>query len=78
MSDYVKMTIKISKEDLKGYLLEYLTEEEIENTNLQSEATDVINGILQDYFSDFQVYNENCLAWDDKLESLGCHGCGDW
>ena len=46
MSDYVKMTIKISKEDLKGYLLEYLTEEEIENTNLQSEATDVINGIL--------------------------------
>lgn len=68
MSDYVKMTVKIAKEDLKDYLLEYLTEEEIENTNLQNEATDIVNGILQDYFSDFMVYDENCLAWDDKFE----------
>ena len=60
MSDYVKMTVKISKEDLKDYLLDYLTEEEIENTNLQNEATDIVNGILQDYFSDFMVYDENC------------------
>ena len=62
MSDYVKMTVKIAKEDLKGYLLEYLTEEEIENTNLQNEATDIVNGILQDYFSDFMVYDENCIV----------------
>ena len=58
MSDYVKMKVKIAKEDLKGYLLEYLTEEEIKNTNLQNEATDIVNGILQDYFSDFIVYDE--------------------
>ena len=62
MSDYVKMTVKIAKEDLKDYLLEYLTEEEIENTNLQNEATDIVNGILQDYFSDFMVYDENCIV----------------
>ena len=58
MSDYVKMKVNIAKEDLKGYLLEYLTEEEIKNTNLQNEATDIVNGILQDYFSDFIVYDE--------------------
>ena len=74
MSDYVKMTVKISKEDLKGYLLEYLTEEEIENTNLQSEATDVINGILQDYFSDFQVYDENCIVSNDLDTWYGDEG----
>ena len=74
MSDYVKMTVKISKEDLKDYLLEYLTEEEIENTNLQSEATDVINGILQDYFSDFQVYDENCIVSNDLDTWYGDEG----
>ena len=78
MSDYVKMTVKISKEDLKEYLLEYLTEEEIENTNLQSEAIDAINGILQDYFSDFQVYDENCIVWDDKFEPLDCNSEDTW
>lgn len=74
MSDYVKMTVKISKEDLKDYLLEYLTEEEIENTNLQSEATDAINGILQDYFSDFQVYDENCIVSNDLDTWYGGEG----
>lgn len=78
MSDYVKMTVKISKEDLKEYLSSYLSEEEIENTNLRYEAVEAINGILQDHFSDFQVYDENCVVWDDKFEPLGCHGCGDW
>ena len=65
MSDYLKMIVKISKEDFKEYLLNYLTEEEIENTNLQSEVVEAVNGILQEHFSDFQVYNENCLVWDN-------------
>ena len=62
MSDYIKMTVKLSEEDLKEYLSSYLTEEELENTNLKDEAIEAVNGILQDYFSDFMVYDENCIV----------------
>ena len=74
MSDYVKMIVKISKEDLKEYLSSYLTEEEIENTNLKDEAIEVVNGILQDYFSDFQVYDENCMVSNDLDTWYGDEG----
>ena len=74
MCDYVKMTVKISKEDLEEYLSSYLTEEEIENTNLKDEAIEVVNGILQDYFSDFQVYDENCMVSNDLDTWYGDEG----
>ena len=64
MSDYIKMTVKISKEDFKKYLSSYLTKEELEITNLKDEAIEAVNGILQEHFSDFQVYNENSVIYD--------------
>lgn len=64
MSDYIKMTVKLSKEDFKEYLSNYLTEEELEITNLKDEAVEAVNGILQEHFSDFQVYNENSVVCD--------------
>lgn len=79
MSDYVEMEVRISEEDIREHLSNYLTEEEIENTDLQSEATEVVDSILQEYFSDFTVTDNNSIVYNsDDFEPLGCHGLADW
>lgn len=66
MSDkYFTVTVKLSENDIKQYLLEYINEEDIKNTNLQSEATEIINGILSDHFSDYYCLDCNSIIVGD-------------
>lgn len=57
----IKATIEISEDDLKEYCSQFLNDEEIENMNLNSEVVDILEGILQSHFSNFQVYNNSCI-----------------
>lgn len=60
MEEYLTVTVKVSKEDLKNYLENFgvIVEEE----DLQSEATEAVQGILSDYFNDCFVYDKSCIT----------------
>lgn len=62
---YLKCQVTIDSEDLKEHLKQFYDEEEVEDwtdERLQDECTDALNGILSDYFSDYQVIDENTLV----------------
>jgi hypothetical protein len=62
---YLKCQVAIDSEDLKEHLKQFYDEEEVEDwtdERLQDECTDALNGILSDYFSGYQVIDENTLV----------------
>lgn len=62
---YYKCMVKISEDDLKEYLSNYYNEEEISEMtpyDLQNETTDIVSSIVGDFFSDYQVIDENTLV----------------
>lgn len=66
---YFKCTVKISEEDLKEYLSNYYNSEEIEDMTsyeFQNEITDIVSGIVGDYFTDYMVYDENSVIGMDE------------
>lgn len=70
MSEYFTCTVKVSKEDVKDFLQDVggYTEEEVEDKTdfaLQNEATEAVNGILSDYFSDYYVIDNNTVVVGD-------------
>ena len=69
MSDkYYTCLVKLNKDDLKEWLTNYYDEEEVENMSeyeLQSQATQAIDGILQDHFSDFVVIDKDTVVLGD-------------
>lgn len=62
---YYTVTVKLSEDSLKEYLLNYYDEEDIENMDLQNEATEAINGILSNEFSDYFCIDKNTLVFGD-------------
>ena len=67
MSEYFTCTVKVSKEDVKEFLQEVggYSEEEVEDLTdfaLQNEATEALNGVLSDYFSDYYVLDSNTVG----------------
>ena len=62
---YYEVTVKLGQDDLKEYLQNFCDEEAIENMDLQNEATEVINGILNDHFSDFYCIDCNTYVVGD-------------
>ena len=68
MSDYFTCTVKVSKEDVVDFLKNFYDEEEVEDWTdykLQDCATEAVQGILSDYFSDFFVIDSNTLVVGD-------------
>ena len=62
---YLKCQVTIDSEDLKEHLKQFYDEEEVEDwtdERLQDECTEALYGILSDYFSDYQVIDENTLV----------------
>lgn len=52
---YYTVTAKVSEDDLKEYLRNYYDEEEIEASNLQDEATQIVRDVLSNEFSVFNI-----------------------
>lgn len=61
--EYVTCKVEISKDELKEYMAQWTSEEEAENMNMSNEIVEVVNGILQDHFSDFYVTGENTIEF---------------
>jgi hypothetical protein len=64
---YLTCTVKISDESVKEFLQEVggYSEEEVEDLTdfaLQNEATEALNGVLSDYFSDYYVLDSNTVV----------------
>lgn len=62
---YYTVTVKVSENDLKEYLKSYYDEEEIEDLDLQDEATEVIKEVLGNEFSDYFCIDERTLVVGD-------------
>lgn len=56
MDKYCTVKVQISEEDLKEYLSQYC---DVEDMDLDDEIVEVINGILQDHFSDYNVIGKD-------------------
>ena len=65
MSDYITLTLKISKEDIKEFLLNFYDEEQVENMNMEREASEAVSGVLQNEFSDFFVVDRDTVIVGD-------------
>lgn len=66
---YLKCLVKIDSESLKEFFTEqgFYEPEEVEDwtdDRLQNECTETLNGILSDFFSDYQVIDENTIVLD--------------
>ena len=66
MSDYVEFKVQVSKEDIKDYLETFYSDEEIADMDIDDEAVEVMNGVLSDHFSDFNVIGENCIVFTNE------------
>lgn len=64
---YYTVTVKLNEDDLKEYLSNFYDEEDIEDMNLQDEATEAIKGVLSNEFSDFYCIDKNTLVVGDFL-----------
>lgn len=58
---YITLVLKIEEDDIKDYLSNYYDDDELEKINIKLEASDVVNAVLQDHFSDFMVIDENTM-----------------
>lgn len=56
---YYECVVKVHEDDLKEYLSEFCDEEQIKNMDLENEISEILNGILQNDFSDFFVIGKN-------------------
>ena len=65
MSDYVTLMLKISKDDIMNFLLNFYSPEEIENMNIEREASEAVSGVLQNEFSDFFVIDKDTVIVGD-------------
>ena len=61
---YYTVTVKVSENDLKEYLQSYY-EEEIEDLDLQDEATEIVREVLGNEFSDYFCIDERTLVVGD-------------
>lgn len=62
MSDYATLTVKVSKEDIKSFLSNFYDEEDLEDMDVEDKAVDCVEGILSDHFSDYYVFDKNCIV----------------
>ena len=66
---YYKVTVLVDEDSLKEHLAgEGMSEDELENMSgedLQGEARESVNGILSDWFSDYQVLDKNSVIFGD-------------
>lgn len=67
---YLTCVVKISDEDVKEFLQDVAgyDEEQVEDMTdfaLQNEATEAINGVLSDHFSDYYVLDSNTVVVGD-------------
>ena len=66
---YYKVTVLVDEDSLKEHLSEQgMDGEELENMSeedLQGEAKESVNGILSDWFSDYQVLDKNSIIFGD-------------
>ena len=66
---YLKCLVRIDADSLKEFFVEngYYDEEEVEDwtdSRLQDECTEMLNGLLSDYFNDYQVIDENTIVFE--------------
>ena len=62
---YYSCLVKVSEDDIKEFLTQFYDEEEVEDMTeykLQNEATEAIQGILSDHFSDYYVIDDNTIV----------------
>ena len=62
---YYTVTVKLNEDDLKQWLQNFYDEEDIENMDLQDEATEAIRGVLGNEFSDFFCIDSRTLVVGD-------------
>lgn len=62
---YYTITVKLNEDDLKQWLQNFYDEEDIENMDLQDEATEAIRGVLSNEFSDFFCIDNRTLVVGD-------------
>ena len=65
---YYSCLVKISEEDVKEFLTQFYDEDEVEDMTefkLQNEATEAVQAILGDHFSDYYVIDDNTLVVGD-------------
>lgn len=67
---YYKVTVLVEEDSIKNYLTEVqdISEEEVEsmdNDNLQDEVRESVDGILSDWFNDYQVLDKNSIIFGD-------------
>lgn len=62
MDKNYSVKVTIGEEGLKEYLSQFYSEEEIEEMNLDNEAVDCVDSLLQDNLSDFYVSGKNTLT----------------
>ena len=63
---YYECKVRVSDEAVKEYLQEYVgySEEEVNEMSsydLENEAREVVDGILSNFMSDYQVYDKNVV-----------------
>ena len=67
---YLKCLVRIDADSLKEFFIEngyYDEGEEVEDwtdSRLQDECTKTLNGLLSDYFNDYQVIDENTIVFE--------------
>ena len=62
---YYTCIVKVSEDQIKEFLTQFKSEEEIEEMSeceLQSEVTEAVQGILGDHFSDYYVIDDDCIT----------------
>ena len=64
-NEYYTMMLRINKEDIKDFLCNFYDEEEVKQMKIEDQATECINGILQEHFSDFFVIDNETLIYGD-------------
>ena len=66
---YYKVTVLVEEDSLKDHLAgEGMSEDELEDMSgedLQDEARESVNGILSDWFNDYQVLDKNSIIFGD-------------
>ena len=66
---YLECTVRIDEDSLKEHLMEMGLDEEtineMDSSELQSECTEAVQGILGDYFSDYYVIDNESIVIGD-------------
>lgn len=56
--DYISFNVLLSKEDIINELGNYYSDDDIENMDLEDEGKTLLEGALQEQFSNFFVTND--------------------